>query len=218
MLPFLFPFVLIAAAYAPAVVSVPTAAAAAITIEHEGAAIASEEPAITLEPGTHELRALVNAFAVAEDCNYLFQDATFGGTSESLSVRLQSKLHVRAADLRATLERLLYSVGVVIVPLDAEQDLCEVIALNGHRRHEYLAQARPLSADAVLSDPDRYDAVVTTTAVDGVPASQLSNMLRPLFSLPGGNPISLSAVNESKIAIAGTRRNVAAVLRILRGL
>ncbi|MGE0143432.1 MAG: hypothetical protein AB7I19_10400 [Planctomycetota bacterium] len=211
MHPILIPFLLIAAAYAPTITSTPSPAAATL-------AVVQEAPAITLEPGTHELRALVNTFAVAEDCNYLFQDSTFGNTSESLSVRLQSKLEVRATELRATLERLLYSVGIVIVPLDSDQNLCEIIALNGPRRGEYLAQARPLTADALLSEPDRYDAVITTAVVDGISAAQVANMLRPFLAMPGPNSITLSAVSETKIAIAGTRRNVAAVLRILNGL
>lgn len=211
MHPILIPFVLIAAAYVPSIASNPSPDSTTF-------AVVQEAPAVTLEPGTHELRAVVNTFAVAEDCNYLFQDSTFGGTSEGLSVRLQSKLEVRATELRATLERLLYSVGIVIVPLDSEQNLCEVIALNGPRRSEYLAQARPLTAEAVLADADRYDAVVTTAAIDGIPAVQIANMLRPFVSTPGPNSITLSAVSETKIAIAGTRRNVAAVLRILHGL
>lgn len=168
---------------------------------------------LVLEPGAHEVTALIDKVASVLNRNYLVNEQEMGGKPV---VRIQTQLALSHDEIEPTLGRLLYSVGFAIVPLDDDKGIAEIIAFNGPRRTEITSRARWLSPEEVLATASRVDFVTTAVSLQHVNANQAASQLRPFLS-SGGGPIGLvvGSLSEYSVVLQGTRQSVASALRLI---
>ncbi len=210
----------------PSVVSVLAAAALAVPV------LAQDPPAVSatatakvrtapgqgfvLEAGDIPVEDLINGAAKFLNRNILFLPQELASAP---NVTLQRTVELDARGCEELLSTLLYSRGLVVVPVDAERGFYEVLNLNGQRAREVSMRAVWMTPADVQQRTTLKIPVMTTVELQHIDAPIATNALRGFFSATGGHGggIMLGNVgNNRAILLQGFPDQVASVLRMLQ--
>ncbi|MFO1053540.1 MAG: hypothetical protein U1F36_15105 [Planctomycetota bacterium] len=168
---------------------------------------------LILEAGTYEIPSLVDKVAQTLGRNYLMAESEMNGSAKLV---LQTRIALETDQIEPMLERLLYTKGFAIVPLDPTRGINEIISMMGPRRAEIMARAKWIDVDQVLAQSDRFDAVTTTVRLRNVNANFAVAQLRPFLSMPGGTTqIVVGSLSESTLLLTGLRCTLVPAVRAL---
>lgn len=183
-----------------------------------------------LEAGEHELTDIIEKTAKFLGRNYLFSGAeqavaqARGGRRgaaapvvSDLGIQLQKRLILDAVACEEVVSQLAYSLGYLIVPVDALRGIHEVISVNGPRARTLLSRFQYLTPEEVLRKSRMRIIVATVVPLTHIPALRASQSLRPFFSSSNGlGTLSIgSSGTDSSLLLKGFAQNVAVAIGML---
>jgi hypothetical protein len=171
-----------------------------------------------LDPGEIRVTELIDKSAAFLGRNILFTEQELAGPSSSL--KLQQRVEVDVRGCEELLNTLLYTRGLVVLPLDEEKKIYEVINLAGPRQREVTNRATLRSPEELLARPTLRVPVSTVIKLRHINATVATNALRPFFAATGGpnaGSLTLGNVgNNTAILITGLQDQVAAAIRMIQ--
>jgi len=171
-------------------------------------------PKLLFEPGTHSAKDIIERSAKFLGRNYIYSDVELAGPTQELP--LQNRLELERGDCEAVVEGLLYSMGLVLVPVNAERGIYEVIHTSGPKRGEIMRRAVTMSAAEVLENRHRKLAVQCTVDLGNINAMVATQQLRPLFAQSGGQGLITGAIGDGhSLVLAGYADSVAAAIELV---
>jgi hypothetical protein len=155
---------------------------------------------LILEAGEHAARDLVDRCAEFLGRNHLYDPAELTPPLVRIPITLQNRLVLTKQNCVEVVEGLLYSVGLVFVPVNRGRDIWEVVHTQGARRGEIVARPIAMAPADVMAQRSRKVYVQCTVQLATVNAMQACNQLRPLLQNQQ-SPLQIGTVGENRALI-----------------
>lgn len=135
-------------------------------------------------------------------------------------VELQLPVVTDAAGCEELLTGLLWTRGLVLVPLDEAKGVYEVLSMNGPRAREINLRAPQRTVQQVLARPALRQYVTVVVELRHTNATIANNALRPFFAMAGSNngvPLNIGNVgNATSLLLSGPQDVVASALQLVQ--
>ncbi|MBL8752385.1 MAG: hypothetical protein JNK15_03710 [Planctomycetes bacterium] len=218
-----------ALAFVLAVLSAPTLAQSDARAADRAAA--TKAPFV-FETGVVDLRTLLERCGTYLQRNILADDVELGvgpgkpkgkpaaEASGGPFVELQLPVVTDAAGCEELLTGLLWTRGLVLVPLDEAKGVYEVLSMNGARAREINLRAPQRTVQQVLARPTLRQFVTVVVELRHTNATIANNALRPFFAMGGSNngmPLNVGNVgNSTSLLLSGPQDVVAIALQLVQ--
>jgi hypothetical protein len=134
-------------------------------------------------------------------------------------VELQLPVVTDAAGCEELLTGLLWTRGLVLVPLDEAKGVYEVLSMNGPRAREINLRAPQRTVQQVLARPTLRQYVTVVVELRHTNATIANNALRPFFAMAGNNNAALNignVGNTTSLLLSGPQDLVASALQLVQ--
>lgn len=174
----------------------------------------------TLPDGEIALSELIDAAARFLGRNILWSGRELQAAGGDSSFYLQKQIVVDALGCEELLYSMLFTKGLVVLPVDERRGFYEVIAMNGPRAREVYTRAPARAVEQVLRRPGFREYCTVTVPLEHINSQLASNSLRQFYQGMSGNQtgtlvIGTSGSNRS-LLLMGFGDQIASALRLLK--
>ena len=179
------------------------------------------------EPGVVDVRTLIQRCGTYLQRNILVDDAELlpnkkrEAPIDAPSIELQLPVVTDRDGCEDMLCSLLWTRGLVVVPLDEAKGVYEVLSVYGQRAREIWSRSVQRTPEQVLARPTLRQSVTVVYALKHVNATIATNALRPFFA-SGGNQNAIAGLvignvgNSTSILLTGMQDQVVNALQLLQ--
>ncbi|MGE3171481.1 MAG: hypothetical protein AB7O97_02570 [Planctomycetota bacterium] len=197
-------------------------ATAALPGQGDAAARIRHDATTMILPAGHlPLADVVAATAAFLQFNILFDEREVEASGRA--VVLQVPMAIARDRAEEVIADLVYSVGFLLVPRDADKGLYALAAVDGPRLRDLLRLAPWRAPEQILARPNLKQPVNTVFTLRTINANIATNSLRPFFAQAGaaapGQGFGLTfgtGGNNESLLLSGLQSDVAGAIELLR--
>ncbi|MFK7743119.1 MAG: hypothetical protein AB8H80_22585 [Planctomycetota bacterium] len=190
------------------------------TVVVSTAASDSQKPPFVFEAGGIELEQLVERCATYLDRNVMLYEDEVKYANAASKVVFDRPVVTDRDGCEDLLSSILWSRGLVILPMDAGKAVYEVLARKGNRRGDVRTRSVYVEPEQVLSRPGFYRMVTCCYHLQNTRAQLACNTLRPFLSQWSGNGAMRVDVgmlgNDASLLFSGPQPQIAILLQMLQ--
>lgn len=173
--------------------------AGAGTVQDPAAATKGKE--LILDVGSHEVSTLIDRVARFLSRNILHNPSE---TQSATPIDLQEPMRLDPRGAEIALHQLLFTRGLVVLPVDKERNTYECIAMNGQRRGEIPMRSTIVTAEEARGLAQLKTPIIVQIELSNVRANAAAQSLRPFFAQSSNNSLQIgSAGSDSSLLLSG---------------